>query len=81
MFGNLFLFLLIIQKKDLPTTFRINETEPSSDIIKHNLRTKYHFDGTVEFEGQQVSCVHPIEWCGDDGAWQVAPSLAINAVD
>ena len=60
-----------LQRKDLPTTFRINAADPSYEIIKHNLKTKYHFEGTVEYEGQQIPCVHPIEWYEDEGAWQV----------
>lgn len=58
-------------KRDLPTTFRINEADPNYEIIKNNLKTKYHFEGTVEYEGQQIGCVHPIDWYENEGAWQI----------
>lgn len=67
------------QKTDLPTTFRINEADPDYEIIKKNLKTKYHFEGTVEYEGQQISCVHPIEWYEDEGAWQVGMDVYCNS--
>lgn len=25
----------------------------------------------MEYEGQKVPCVHPIEWYENEGAWQV----------
>ena len=58
----------------------INEADPNFDIIKKNLKTKYHFDGTVEYEGQQIGCAHPIEWYEGEGAWQVE-AVALFSLD
>ena len=58
-------------KKDLPTTFRINPNEPSSEVIKRRLATEFQFDKPIEHEGNIITSPFPLPWYPDQGAWQL----------
>lgn len=39
--------------------------------VRETLLTKFHFEGSVEVDGQQITCIHPIEWYGKDNAFEI----------
>ena len=49
----------------------MNETDPMHTCVREPLLTKFHFEGSVEVDGQQITCIHPIEWYGKDNAFEI----------
>ena len=41
------------------------------EIVRKELLERFHFDGSVEFEGRDIACIHPSPWYANDCAFQL----------
>lgn len=39
--------------------------------VRKTLLSKFQFEGSVEVDGQYIACIHPIEWYGNDNAFEI----------
>lgn len=60
---------------DLPITFRINENYAYKKQVIQELQTRFHYEGSISFEGYNIPCIHPLLWYNDNMIWEVKASL------
>ena len=46
-------------------------SDPYGEVVKRTLSTEFHYEGSIEFEGEQIEAVHPLAWFPDNNAWEV----------
>lgn len=62
---------------DLPITFRINESYPFRNHIIEQLQTHFHYEGSIQYEGERIECIHPLTWYKDNYIWEVCSYFSI----